>query len=94
MGPVHGIVLSRDGQVYVTDRRANRVQVFQRSGEFVQEGFISPETTDLGTGYGVALSHDPEQQWVYINAGSNNKATCMSARLAADGSRFRLVSGG
>ena len=73
IGPVHGIVVSRDGLVYVTDRRADRVQVFQRSGEFVQEGFISPETRDLGAGYGVALSHDPEQQWVYINDGSNNR---------------------
>ena len=71
-GPVHGIVLSRDGLVYVTDRTANRVQVFQRSGEFVREGFVSPETRDLGTAYGVALSHDPEQQWVYINDGSNS----------------------
>ncbi|MEE2635955.1 MAG: hypothetical protein VYE68_01825, partial [Acidobacteriota bacterium] len=71
-GPVHGIVLSHDGLLYVTDRSANRVQVFRRDGTFVQEGFISPETKDLGTAYGVALSHDPEQQWVYINDGSNN----------------------
>lgn len=78
MGPVHGIVLSRDGLVYVTDRRANRVQVFRKSGEFVQEGFISPGTIDLGTGYGVALSHDPGQQWVYINDGSNNKIWILS----------------
>ena len=72
-GPVHGIVLSRDGLVYVTDRRANRVQVFRKNGEFVHEGFIAPETRDLGTAYGVALSPDPEQRWVYINDGSNNK---------------------
>ena len=71
-GPVHGIVLSRDGLVYVTDRTANRVQVFQRNGTFVQEGFVSPATRDLGTAYGVALSHDAQQQWVYVNDGSNN----------------------
>lgn len=71
-GPVHGIVLSRDGLVYVTDRGANRVQVFTRAGEFVREGFIAPETRDLGTAYGVALSHDAAQRWVYINDGSNN----------------------
>lgn len=71
-GPVHGIVLSRDGLVYVTDRRANRVQVFQKNGEFVREGFVAPETLDLGTGYGVALSSDPQQRWVYVNDGSNN----------------------
>lgn len=71
-GPVHGIVLSRDGLLYVTDRSANRVQVFRRDGEFVQEGFIAPDTGDLGTAYGVALSPDAEQRWVYINDGSNN----------------------
>ena len=71
-GPVHGIVLSRDGLVYVTDRGANRAQVFTRAGEFVREGFIAPETRDLGTAYGVALSHDAAQRWVYINDGSNN----------------------
>ena len=30
LGPVHGIVLSRDGLVYVTDRTADRVQVLRR----------------------------------------------------------------
>ncbi|MBM64155.1 MAG: hypothetical protein CL484_14495 [Acidobacteria bacterium] len=71
-GPVHGIALSHDGFLYVTDRSANRVQVFLRDGAFVQEGFIATGTRDLGTAYGVALSHDVEQRWVYINDGSNN----------------------
>ena len=73
VGPVHGIDLSRDGLVYVSDRRANRIQVFERDGTFVREGFVSPETRDLGTAYGVALSKDPDQQWVFVNDGSNNK---------------------
>jgi len=73
VGPVHGIDLSRDGFVYVSDRRANRIQVFERDGTFVQEGFVSPETRDLGTAYGVALSKDPDQRWAFVNDGSNNK---------------------
>jgi len=73
LGPVHGITLSRDGLIYVTDRVADRVQVFRKNGEFVTEGFVSPETRDLGTGYGIALSHDPEQRFVYVNDGSNNR---------------------
>ena len=71
-GPVHGIALSADGLLYVTDRSANRIQVFRRDGAFVQEGFIAAETRDLGTAYGVALSHDAAQRWVYVNDGSNN----------------------
>lgn len=73
VGPVHGIDLSRDGLLYVTDRRANRVQVFDRDGTFVQEGFVLPETRDLGTAYGVALSRDLDQRWVFVNDGSNNR---------------------
>jgi hypothetical protein len=73
LGPVHGIALSNDGLVYVTDRLADRIQVFQHDGTFVTEGFVSRETRDLGTGYGVALSHDPEQRFVYVNDGSNNR---------------------
>jgi NHL repeat len=72
-GPVHGIALSSDGLLYVADRLGNRIQVFQRDGEFVREGFVAPETRDAGTAYGVKLSHDPEQQWVYVNDGSNNR---------------------
>lgn len=73
VGPVHGIDLSRDGLLYVTDRLANRVQVFERDGTFVQEGFVSRETRDLGTAYGVALSQDPDERWVFVNDGSNNR---------------------
>ena len=72
-GPVHGITLSRDGLVYVTDRTGNRVQVFRKNGEFVKEGFVSPKTLDAGAAYGVALSTDPQQRWAYVNDGSNNK---------------------
>jgi hypothetical protein len=70
-GPVHGIDLSLDGLIYVADRSANRIQVFRRDGTFVQEGLVAPMTRDLGTAYGVVVS--PDQRWVYVNDGSNNK---------------------
>lgn len=72
-GPVHGIAISRDGLVYVADRQGNRIQVFRKNGEFVQEGFVAPDTRDAGAAYGVYVSHDPEQQWLYVNDGTNNK---------------------
>ena len=80
VGPVHGIDLSRDGLIYVSDRRANRIQVFERDGTFVQESFVSPDTQDLGTAYGVALSKDPDQRWVFVNDGSNNKIWILRRR--------------
>ena len=73
VGPVHGIDLSRDGLLYVSDRRGNRIQVFERDGTFVREGFVSPQTRDLGTAYGVTLSRDPDQLWAFVNDGSNNR---------------------
>jgi DNA-binding beta-propeller fold protein YncE len=71
-GPVHGVAISRDGLVYVTDRMGNRVQVFQKNGEFVNELLIRPETRSLGTAWDVALSRDAEQQWLFVSDGSNH----------------------
>lgn len=72
-GPVHGIGISRDGLIYVADRQGNRIQVFRRNGEFVREGFVARETRDAGAAYGVYVSHDQQQAWVYVNDGTNNK---------------------
>jgi DNA-binding beta-propeller fold protein YncE len=71
-GPVHGIALARDGRVYVADRQANRVQIFQRDGEFVDEFFLRPETLSMGSTWDLALSTDPEQRWIYVPDGTNH----------------------
>lgn len=70
---VHGIALSGDGKVYVADRANNRIQVFDRSGRFLQEGFVAKETRDIGSTYGVALSVGPQQRWLYVNDGAAGK---------------------
>lgn len=70
-GPVHGITISRDGEVFVADRRSNRVQVFDREGTFLREGFVAPETLSMGSIWDVALSHDPEQRWLFVPDGTN-----------------------
>lgn len=71
-GPVHGVALSTDGLVYVTDRMGNRVQVFRKDGTYVAEVLIRPETRSLGTAWDVALSRDPEQRWLTVSDGSNH----------------------
>ncbi|MDQ3440678.1 MAG: hypothetical protein M3478_10055, partial [Planctomycetota bacterium] len=71
-GPVHGVALSTDGLVYVTDRMGNRVQVFRKDGTYVEEVMIRPETRSLGTAWDVALSRDPEQRWLTVSDGSNH----------------------
>ena len=59
------------GPIYAADRSGDRIQVLLKNGAFVQEGLVAPETRDLGTAYGVAVS--PDQRWLYVNDGSNNK---------------------
>jgi DNA-binding beta-propeller fold protein YncE len=70
--PVHGVAIANDGFVYVADRTNNRLQVFQKDGQFVTEAFIRPDTLGSGTASGVTLSEDADQRWLFIPDGTNN----------------------
>ena len=70
---VHGITGSRDGLIYVADRRGNRVQVFRQDGTFVAERRIAPATLASGSAFVPVLSPDPDQQWLYMADGTNHK---------------------
>ena len=70
--PVHGVAIANDGLVYVADRTNNRLQVFQKDGQFVTEVFIRPETLGSGTTSGVTLSEDADQRWLFVPDGTNN----------------------
>jgi hypothetical protein len=59
--------------VYVCDRQANRIQVFQRDGSFVREGFFAPATLRSGSVWDLAFSRDPEQRYLYVLDGINEK---------------------
>ncbi len=41
---LHGLVGTKDGLIYVSDRRGNRIQVFRQNGEYLMERFVRPET--------------------------------------------------
>jgi DNA-binding beta-propeller fold protein YncE len=69
----HGITVSNDGVVYVADRANNRVQSFRLDGSFLNEGFVRRESRGTGTAFGVALSADPEQRFLYVADGSNER---------------------
>ncbi len=72
-GTVHGLVGSHDGLIYVADRRNNRVQVFEQDGTFVDERLVAPETLSSGSAHDVALSSDPDQEYLYLMDGVNHK---------------------
>jgi hypothetical protein len=63
----HGLEVSNDGLVYVTDRNNSRVQVFTLDGKFVTQAFFNrtlPATS--GSVVGIAFSSDPEQRFLYL----------------------------
>lgn len=71
--PVHCADLSTDGLLYVCDRANNRLQVFRRDGTFVTETFIARRTRGDGAVWDVAFSKDPEQTYLYVADGRNER---------------------
>jgi DNA-binding beta-propeller fold protein YncE len=71
--PVHCAELSNDGLVYVCDRTNDRIQVFQKDGVFVKEAFIAKKTLGDGSVWDIAFSKDPQQRYLYLADGKNEK---------------------
>jgi DNA-binding beta-propeller fold protein YncE len=75
--PVHCAEPSVDGLVYVCDRPNNRIQVFRANGEFVTEVRIAPRTLGDGAVWDIAFSRDPQQRYLYLADGKNEKVYVM-----------------
>jgi DNA-binding beta-propeller fold protein YncE len=71
--PVSCVELSADGLLYVCDRSNNRIQVFRKDGAFVKEQRILPETRGAGSVWDVAFSRDPQQRFLYVADGTNQR---------------------
>ncbi len=85
---LHCLHISRDGLVYVCDRGNDRVQVFTKQGKYVTQFWIHPSTPargnecggpgsdkfgPCGTVYNLAFSADPQQNFVFVADGANDK---------------------
>jgi len=70
---VHCANVSKDGLVYVCDRVNNRVQVFRRDGTFVREAFFDKNTLRSGSVWDMTFSRDPQQAYIYIANGVDEK---------------------
>ncbi len=75
--PVHCAELSNDGLLYVCDRPNDRVQVFKTDGTFLKEYFIRKDTLGDGSVWDIAFSRDPEQKYLYLADGVNEKVYVM-----------------
>jgi DNA-binding beta-propeller fold protein YncE len=71
--PVHCADLSNDRLLYVCDRVNDRVQVFQPDGKFVKEQFIAKKSLGEGSVWDIAFSKDPQQKYLYVADGRNQK---------------------
>jgi DNA-binding beta-propeller fold protein YncE len=71
--PVHCAELSNDGFLYVCDRVNDRIQVFKADGTFVKEQILFKNTLGDGAVWDIAFSKDPQQKYIYLADGSNEK---------------------
>ena len=82
------VEISNDGMVYVCDRTSNRIQVFDKSGKFVNEMVIAKDTRGStvaltagatavisahGSVWDVAFSNDAQQRYLFVADGVNKK---------------------
>ena len=70
---VHCANVSKDGLVYVCDRVNDRVQVFRTDGTFVKEAFFDKNTLRSGSVWDMTFSRDPQQSYIYIANGVDEK---------------------
>lgn len=72
---LHCIAMSKDGRLYVCDRRGDRIQVFDKMGKFQQDIPIKferrsqsapPSEHQVGTAVAVAFSRDDAQRFLYV----------------------------
>jgi DNA-binding beta-propeller fold protein YncE len=71
--PVHCVERSNDGLVYVCDRANDRLQVFGSDGTFVKEAFYAKNTRGAGSVWDIAFSKDPEQKFLLLADGQNER---------------------
>jgi DNA-binding beta-propeller fold protein YncE len=88
------VKLAKDGKVYVCDRGNNKVAVFDKTGKLLKQQVVSPNTKGTGSVWDVALSRDPQQQYLYVADGHDQKVfilrrdTLETVGTFGDGGRY------
>ena len=75
--PVHCAEIANDGLLYVCDRVNDRIQVFKKDGTFIKEAIIAKRTLGDGSVWDIAFSKDPQQKYIFLADGYNEKVYIM-----------------
>jgi DNA-binding beta-propeller fold protein YncE len=86
--PVHCADLSNDGFLYVCDRQGNRLQVFTPQGKFVKEQWYARRSLSEGAVWDVAFSRDPQQRYIFLADGRNQKVRIIERQSLEEISAF------
>jgi DNA-binding beta-propeller fold protein YncE len=68
---VHCVAMANDGLVYVCDREGDRVEVFDKAGNFKRNILVVPSASSAHPAYPgraswVGFSSDSAQKWIYV----------------------------
>lgn len=91
---ISSVAVSKDGMVYVGDRKGNKIQVFKKDGTFVKQLEIMKNTLMNGSVWDVNFSSDAKQTWLFVADGQNStvrvftRATLAPAGTIGDGGRW------
>jgi DNA-binding beta-propeller fold protein YncE len=79
-GGLTDITISDDGLVYVTDQINDRIQVFTKQGSFVREFLVAPKMLGYESAWGIALSRDPKQRYLFVTDGASGVIRILKRR--------------
>ena len=92
MGVVHCVVMDKNGLIYVCDRQGNRIQVFDKMGNFKKNIWVKSgheETPDSwGTAWWLRFSRDPEQKYMIVADGCNELVHILDRESGTEITKF------
>jgi hypothetical protein len=92
---LHFLEISKDRLVYVGERGQNRISIYTTAGTWVKDYHVAPHTPardagcgglnntkmpPCGTTYKLAISRDPQQAYLYVADGTNNRVWILDRR--------------
>jgi DNA-binding beta-propeller fold protein YncE len=77
--PVHGIRITNDGRVVVSDRANNRIQIFQKDGKFLKEFPVLRDSTAPGVTGSTVFWPDKGQTWWFTSDDPNGEIHILRA---------------